>query len=139
GLFGIEGSLELGHALGWLVSSGGEGRSPRDAAGVSGDAAGSPGHLGSGRAFGPTSSGTTGLDPAGELAAAGGNSPDTAPALIQVTGQARSLEPAGAPMGTVPDSVLQGNEAMQRGFLQALFTADGALEEDGSRPRIRLG
>src|SRR5690606_39059349 len=39
----------------------------------------------------------------------------------------------------VPDSVLRGNEAMQRGFLQAVFTAGGDVESDRQAPgRIRL-
>ena len=39
----------------------------------------------------------------------------------------------------VPDSVFQGSEAMQRGFLQALFQADGTVNVfDRSRTSVRL-
>src|SRR5690606_17164275 len=42
--------------------------------------------------------------------------------------------------GRVPDAVLRGNEAMQRGFLQALFTADATVEAErgARRAKIRL-
>ena len=33
----------------------------------------------------------------------------------------------------VPDSVLRGNQDMQRGFLQALFTADGQVNDGGEK------
>jgi ribonucleoside-diphosphate reductase alpha chain len=33
----------------------------------------------------------------------------------------------------VPDSVLRGSEAMQQGFLQALFTADGSFQDGGPK------
>ncbi|RME75820.1 MAG: hypothetical protein D6784_07190, partial [Chloroflexi bacterium] len=39
----------------------------------------------------------------------------------------------------VPDSILRGSEAVQRGFLQALFTADGTFQDGGDKgASIRL-
>ncbi|MEP6988819.1 MAG: LAGLIDADG family homing endonuclease, partial [Chloroflexota bacterium] len=39
----------------------------------------------------------------------------------------------------VPEAVFQGSEAMQRGFLQALFTADGSFQDGGAKgASIRL-
>jgi len=38
----------------------------------------------------------------------------------------------------VPEVVFQGTEEMQRGFLQALFTADGSVQKSNGSVRVRL-
>src|SRR5690606_10695919 len=119
GLFGTEGNLELGQALGWLASSGGQGGSASPAAAAPGDAA-HPRFRGDEARATPV--------PQGPFT--------TAVSLLPV---AQGLLRRGI-SADVPDSVLRGSEAMQRGFLQAVFTADADVEADRQAAcRIRLG
>src|SRR5690606_947813 len=118
GLFGTEGNLELGQALGWLASPGGQGDPAFPPAGAPDEGAHPLSAQDKGR-------GTPLLS--GPFA--------TAVSLLPV---AHGLLRRGM-SADVPDSVLRGNEAMQRGFLQAVFTAGGDVESDRQAPgRIRL-
>lgn len=137
GGFGTEGSLELGQVLGWLV---GDGTIKQDRAVLS--------------FFG---------DEKQELAPMFAQNVNTLVAPMSKTGvtykvgvvditqrdearvQSVRLRTIAQEHGltdtkhSVPEMVFQGSEAMQRGFLQALFTADGSVQDGGQKgASIRL-
>lgn len=131
GGFGVEGSLELGRALGWLV---GDATVKQDEVTLS--------------SFGEEKQA---LAP---LFAEYVNAPASP---ITVTGHAyavgvgqiadcQAARVSSAPIHQiafhygladdkhqVPEAVFRGSEAMQRGFLQALFTADGSFQDGGEQ------
>ena len=133
GGFGVEGSLELGRALGWLAS----GRAvERDAVALpsSGEA-----NQALASAFAEHVNARVAPLTATQRAYAAGVGRVATLDEARVN-SAQSFQIA-ADYGLadsrrrVPEAVFRGSEAMQRGFLQALFTADGSFQEGGS---IRL-
>lgn len=131
GLFGTEGSLELGRTLGWLV---GDGTIKKDRAVLS--------FFGAEKAtlaplfaqhvndlVAPLT--TTARDyPVGIVSIA-----DRDEARVQ-SWRLRALADASGLVETkhrVPETVFKGTADMQRGFLQALFTADGSFQDGGPK------
>ncbi|MFN8424483.1 MAG: LAGLIDADG family homing endonuclease [Candidatus Binatia bacterium] len=127
GGFGREGSLDLGRILGWLV---GDGTIKRSQAVLS--------------FFGPEKAelAPAFADAVSRLVRPSSGRPTTV-GVVDVRGRdearmtsTRLFELAGAhglvaAKHRVPESVFRGTCAMQRGFLQALFTADGSVQGGG--------
>ncbi len=127
GGFGIKGSLELGRSLGWLIGDGhladGTGRATLS-------------FFGEEQVLAPLFS-----KHVGDVVAGMGRSDRAYTSkVVEVVGRNESritterLYRVAAEHGItskhklhVPDSVLRGSEDMQRGFLQALFSADGTV------------
>jgi len=127
GGFGTEGSLELGRTLGWLIS---DSTIKQERAVLSFFGAEK-------QALAPMVAGH-GNDPVAPLTTrartseAGVPAPDRDEDRIQserlltiATQYGRTETKHG-----VPEVVFKGNQAMQRGFLQALFTADGSFQDN---------
>ncbi|MBZ0298011.1 MAG: ribonucleoside-diphosphate reductase, partial [Anaerolineae bacterium] len=131
GGFGVEGSLELGRVLGWLV---GDGTVKRDSAVLSffGEEK---------RELAPVFAGyvndlvapLTHSNRSYEVGV--GDVADRDEARVSSTRLHRIAQEYGlaAKKHQVPEVVFQGQEAMQRGFLQALFTADGSFQDGGEK------
>ncbi|MFN8371980.1 MAG: LAGLIDADG family homing endonuclease [Anaerolineae bacterium] len=131
GGFGIEGSLELGRVLGWMV---GDGTLKKDAAVLSffGDEK---------RELAPMFAGYVNnlVDPL----TANSRTYTVTPRQIVERDEARvqSARLLGVmdayglteDKHRVPQNVFKGTEDMQRGFLQALFTADGSFQDGGEK------
>ena len=115
GAFGSQGTLEEGRLLGWLVSEGAR-RAAQDALAFLGDDEWAPllAEAFDGRAA-----------PRGESAGRGDWRSDRLRAWAAAYGLAEDER-------SLPPAALAGSEPLQRGFLQALFTADGQVD-DGAK------
>ena len=131
GGFGAQGSLELGRTLGWLV---GDGTITQDRAVLS--------------FFGAEKQELAPLfaEHVNTLVApmtARARTYDVGVVAVQGRDEARvqseRLRTLAAELGVVenkhrvPEAVFKGSEQMQRGFLQALFTADGSVQDGGAK------
>ncbi len=135
GGFGTEGSLDLGRVLGWLV---GDGTIKSDRAVLS--------FWGEEPELAATF--RSAVDAVVRLAAVN-REYETGVVAVAERGEARvqsaRLREIAEEYGLVdeklmvPEPVLRGSEQMQRGFLQALFTADGTVIDDARKGRsVRL-
>ncbi len=123
GGFGVDGTLEEGRLLGWLVSTGltdaREGAIPRwDREGTP-----APGPRPAERRPVPTGIAADSRSPVAASESPGPGTPAPGEVARRVL-ERYGLAPASQPDG-VPPEILAGSEELQRGFLQALFSADG--------------
>jgi ribonucleoside-diphosphate reductase alpha chain len=128
GGFGQEGSLELGRVLGWLVGDGTIksnqvvlsffGKEKIELAPMFAEVID--------RMVAPLTVGVRGNYPVGTVAI-----PERDEVRVGSTRLYRLIEPYGLTENKfqVPEVVFRGSEDMQRGFLQALFTADGSFQD----------
>jgi ribonucleoside-diphosphate reductase alpha chain len=131
GGFGTQGSLELGHVLGWLVGDGtlnGDrvvlsffGEEKRELAPLFAD------HVNT--LVAPLTQGTRAYHVAPSKIA------DRDEARVSSTRLMTLAKEYGLSeiKHQVPEIVFKGSEDMQRGFLQALFTADGSIQDGGPK------
>lgn len=137
GGFGVEGSLELGRVLGWII---GDGTLKREGAVLSffGDEK---------RELAPMFAEY--VNTLVEPLTAKNRAYPVAPVMIDARDEARvsstRLHQIAEQYGLVeqkhrvPEAVFVGNESMQQGFLQSLFTADGSFQDGGEKgASIRL-
>lgn len=133
GGFGQSGSLELGRLLGWLATSHGD----RVAGSRLPTEIGRSDELGD-RQSGPFKSTNRSELPLHPAAATPPGQPlstvlaavlerDESPAISQRLQTVSAVQASLAAIERVPEEVFQGSEAMQRGFLQALFSGDGRV------------
>lgn len=137
GGFGVEGSLELGRVLGWLV---GDGTLKADRAVLSffGDekrelAPIFAGHVN--ELVAPMTAGSRAYD-VGVVDVRGRDEARVQSERLLRLAEAYNLTEN---KHRVPEVIFRGSEAMQRGFLQALFTADGSFqnyEDKGGSVRL---
>ncbi|WP_205664674.1 ribonucleotide reductase N-terminal alpha domain-containing protein [Ammonifex thiophilus] len=132
GGFGTEGSYELGLALGWLVGGGGVGTDEAALGSPSEEKELAPAFAAVGAEVRP------GLD--GRLCKAGAAAVlERSEARVQSVRLRELAERWGLAGKKVPETVFRGSRGMQVGFLRALFSAGGRIEEgSGSRCAVVL-
>jgi ribonucleoside-diphosphate reductase alpha chain len=129
GGFGSSGSLELGRTLGWLI---GDGTIKQDRAVLSFFGAEkqelAPLFAAHVNTLVAPLTATQRIYNVGVVAVAGRDEARVQSERLLTIAAEHGLT---ATKHVVPDAVLTGSEAMQRGFLQALFTADGSFQDGG--------
>ncbi len=132
GGFGMQGSLELGRVLGWLV---GDGTIKRESAVLSffGDEKRELAPLFAGYVdtmVAPLTKSAARSYPVGVTHVTGRDEARVSSARLRILIEQYGLTET---KHRVPEAVFKGTEDMQRGFLQALFTADGSFQDGGEK------